>query len=122
MLFGLNPSNGLPLYVQLMEQIKHAIAAGGLKAGDQLVSVRKLAGDLVMNPNPVLASYRELHHEGIIELKHGSGAFVSESVEGRTRVTRKAQTIVQSALERLTDLGLTENEMRRLFDNELAQL
>jgi len=121
-LFRLNPSSGVPIYLQLMEQIKHAIETGALRAGDQLPTIRKLAEDLVMNPNTVVRAYRELQHEGIIELKHGSGAFISESVAGQTRVTRKAQTIVQSALERLMSLGLTEGEARRLFENELVLL
>jgi len=121
MIFHLNPSIGLPLYLQLMEQIRHAIETGALKAGDQLPTIRKMAEDLVMNPNTVVRAYRELQHEGIIELKHGSGAFVSESVGGRARVTKRAQTIVQSALDRLSDLGLMEDEIRRLFENELAQ-
>jgi GntR family transcriptional regulator len=105
-----------------MEQIKHAIETGSLQAGDQLPTIRKLAEDLVMNPNTVVRAYRELQHEGVIELRHGSGAFISEAVAGQTRVTRKAQAIVQSALERLLALGLTEDEARRLFENELAML
>jgi len=121
MIFRLNPSTGLPLYLQLMEQIRHAVETGALKAGDQLPTIRKMAEDLVMNPNTVVRAYRELQHEGIIELRHGSGAFVSESVGGRARVTKRAQTIVQSALDRLADLGLTKDEIRRLFENELAQ-
>jgi len=121
MIFRLNSSTGLPLYLQLMEQIRHAVETGALKAGDQLPTIRKMAEDLVMNPNTVVRAYRELQHEGIIELRHGSGAFVSESVGGRARVTKRAQTIVQSALDRLADLGLTEDEIRRLFENELAQ-
>ena len=122
MLFRLNPSSGVPIYLQLMEQIKHAIETGALKAGEQLPTIRKLAEDLVMNSNTVVRAYRELQHEDVIELRHGSGAFISESVGGRTRVTGKAQSIVQSAIERVVDLGLTEDEIRRLFDNELAQL
>jgi GntR family transcriptional regulator len=121
MLFRLNPSSGLPLYLQLMEQIRHAIETGALQGGDQLPTIRKVAEDLVMNPNTVVRAYRELQHEGIVELKHGSGAYVSESVGGQAKVTRKAQTIVQSALERLADLGLTDDEVRRLVDNELVQ-
>jgi len=105
-----------------MEQIKHAVETGALRAGDQLPTIRKLSEDLVLNPNTVVRAYRELQHEGIIELRHGSGAFISESVAGHTRVTRKARTIVQSALERLMSLSLTEDEARRLFENELAQL
>jgi|ERR1035438_3026836 GntR family transcriptional regulator len=122
MLFRLNPSSGVPIYLQLMEQIKHAVETGALTAGDRLPTIRTLAENLVMNPNTVVRAYRELQHEGIIELRHGSGAFISASVEGKTRVTRKAQTIVQSALERLISLGLTEDEARRLFENELGLL
>jgi GntR family transcriptional regulator len=121
MLFRLNPSSGLPLYLQLMDQIRHAIETGALKAGDQLPTIRKVAEDLVMNPNTVVRAYRELQHEGVIELRHGSGAYVSESVSGQARVTRKAQSIVEATLERLADLGLTEDEIRRLVDSELAQ-
>src|SRR5580692_4127291 len=108
-LLRLNPSSGVPIYLQLMEQIKHAIETGALKAGDQLPTIRRLAEDMVMNPNTVVRAYRELQHEGVIELRHGSGAFISESFAGRARVTRKAQSIVQSALERLMSLGLTED-------------
>lgn len=122
MLFRVNPSTGVPLYLQLMEQIRHGIETGALKAGDQLPTIRKLAEDLVMNPNTVVRAYRELEHEGIIEVRHGSGAYVSEAVSGRTRVTRKAQSIVQSAIERLSELGLMADEIRRLFENEIAQL
>lgn len=118
--FRLNQSSGIPLYLQLMEQVKHAIETGELRAGDQLPTIRKLAEDLVMNPNTVARAYRGLEHEGVIELKHGLGAFVSQSVVARTRVMRKAQAIVQSAIERLVALQLGEEEMRRLVENELA--
>jgi GntR family transcriptional regulator len=122
MIFRLNPSSGVPIYLQLMEQIKHATETGALKSGDQLPTIRRLAEDLVMNPNTVVRAYRELQHEGVIELRHGSGAFVSELAASHAPVTRKAQTIVQAALERLMALGLTEDEARRLFENELALL
>ena len=121
MLFRINPSSGVPLYLQLMEQVKHAIETGALRAGEQLPTIRKLAEDLVMNPNTVVRAYRELENEGIIELKHGLGAFVREAVGGRARVTRKAQALAQSAVERLGELGLGEDEIRRLFENEVLQ-
>ena len=122
MIFRLNPSTGTPLYVQLMEQIKHAVETGALREGDQLPTIRKAAEDLVMNPNTVVRAYRELEHEGIVELRHGSGAFIRESAGGRARIVRKAQTILQSALERIAPLGLTEEELRRIFENEMTQL
>ncbi len=121
MIFRLNQSTGIPLYVQLIEQVKHAVETGALQEGDQLPTIRKVAEDLVMNPNTVVRAYRELEHDGVLELKHGSGAFIRASPGGRARVMHKAQAVVQSALERLASLGLTEDEFRRVFENELAQ-
>jgi GntR family transcriptional regulator len=121
-LFRLNHSSAVPLYIQVMDQVKHAVETGALHPGDQLPTMRKLAEDLVMNPNTVIRAYRELEHEGVIELRQGSGAFISEAVMGRTKVMRKAQTVAESAIERLTALGLTEEEMRRVLESELASL
>jgi GntR family transcriptional regulator len=120
-IFRLNPSSGIPLYLQLMEQVKHAVETGALREGDQLPAIRKVAEDLVMNPNTVVRAYRELEHEGVIELRHGSGAYIKESAGTRAKVIHKAQAVVQSMLERLASLGLTEEELRRIFENELAQ-
>lgn len=123
MIFRLNPSTGAPLYIQLMEQVKHAVETGALREGDQLPTIRKLAEELVMNPNTVVRAYRELEHEGVLELRHGSGAFITSKglAGGRASVIRKAQTVAQSAVERLVALGLTEDEMRRVLESELAQ-
>src|SRR5262245_24608282 len=98
----LNPASGVPLYLQLIEQVKHAIETGAIRTGEQLPSVRQMAEDLVINPNTVARAYREMEHAGIIELKHGSGAFIRESIVPRARLMHKAQTIVQSALDRLS--------------------
>ena len=118
--FRLNASSGVPAYLQLMEQVKHAVETGALRPGDQLPAIRKLAEDLVMNANTVVRAYRELEHEGIVDLRHGQGAFISESVEARGKIMHKAQPIVQSAVERLKSLGATGEEIRRLFENELS--
>ena len=96
MIFRLNPSSGIPLYLQLMEQVKHAVETGALQEGDQLPAIRKVAEDLVMNPNTVVRAYRELEHEGVIELRHGSGAYIKESARTRAKVIHKAQAVVQS--------------------------
>jgi GntR family transcriptional regulator len=122
MILRLNQSSGIPLYLQLMEQVKHAVETGALRPGDQLPTMRKIAEDLVMNPNTVARAYRELEHEGIIELKHGSGAFISESTAVKAKVTKKAQAVMQSAVERLVASGLSGDEIRRLVENELASL
>jgi GntR family transcriptional regulator len=120
MILHLNPSSGVPLYLQLIEQVKHAIETGVLRAGDQLPSVRQIAEDLLINPNTVARAYRELEHEGIVDLKHGSGAYIRESVVGRTRLMQKARTVVRSSLDRLDSIDLSEDEIRRLVESELA--
>lgn len=121
MIFRLNQSSGIPLYLQLIEQVKHAVATGALRSGDQLPGIRRLAMELVMNPNTVVRAYRELEHEGVIELKQGSGAFIREPPESRAQVMRKAQAILQPALDRLAALGLSGEEIRRVFESELSE-
>jgi GntR family transcriptional regulator len=122
MVFRLNPSSGVPVYLQLMEQVKHAMDTGALRPGDQLPAIRKLAEDLVVNPNTVVRAYRDLEHEGLVELRQGSGAFVRGTTSRSTRITKRAQNVMQSAVERLVASGLTEEEIRRLFENELTSL
>ena len=118
--FRLNPSLGTPLYLQLIEQLKHAIETGAIKAGEQLPSVRRMAEDLLINPNTVVRAYRDLEHEGILDLKHGSGVFVRDSVVARTKLMNKAEPVVRSAIDRLESFALGEEEIRRLVENELA--
>src|SRR5262245_5580709 len=119
-IFHLNHSSGRPIYLQLMDQIKHAIETGALRPGDQLPTMRTLGEELVINPNTVIRAYRDLQHEGVIELRHGSGAFISDAVAGRSKVISKGQAVMQAAIDRLVSLGLTEEEMRRLVENALA--
>jgi GntR family transcriptional regulator len=125
MIFRPNPSLGVPIYLQLMEQVKHAIETGALRPGEQLPGIRPLAEELVINPNTVAKAYRELEHAGVIELRHGAGAFVSgQSGKGKKAADtlRTAQPIVADAVERLRDRGLSDEEIRRLFEAELAGL
>ena len=124
MLFRTNPSLGTPIYLQLMEQVKHAVETGALRAGEQLPGIRPLAEELVVNPNTVAKAYRELEHEGVIELRHGAGAFVAAAAKGRkpSDKVRLAQPIVSGAIEKLRAKGLSDEEIRRLVEAELAGL
>jgi len=124
MLFRPNPSSGVPIYLQLMEQVKHAIETGALRPGEQLPGMRPLAEELVINPNTVAKAYRELEHEGVIELRHGAGAFVSANAQAKklTDKLRAAQAVVAAAVEKLRARGVTDEEIRRLFEAELAGL
>jgi len=124
MLFRPNPSSGVPIYLQLMEQVKHAIETGALRPGEQLPGMRPLAEELVINPNTVAKAYRELEHEGVIELRHGAGAFVSAIAQAKklTDKLRAAQAVVAAAVEKMRARGVTDEEIRRLFEAELAGL
>jgi GntR family transcriptional regulator len=122
--FRPNPSSGVPIYLQLMEQVKHAVETGALQPGDQLPGIRPLAEELVINPNTVAKAYRELEHAGVIELRHGSGAFVTKNARAGklADALRDAQTLVATTVKRLRARGLNEEEIRRLFEAELAGL
>jgi GntR family transcriptional regulator len=118
-----NPSSGVPIYVQLKEQIRHAIETGALSSGDQLPGIRSLAETLVINPNTVIKVYRELEQEGVLEIRHGLGAFVIARRRRRpkTEEMRDAQQQVRDFVETLKQQGLDEGKIRRLFEAELAE-
>src|SRR5260370_33835107 len=109
MLFRPNPASGVPIYLQLMEQVKHSIETGALRPGEQLPGIRPLAEELVINPNTVLKAYRELEHEGVIELRHGAGAFVSANARAKKLHDKlpAGQAIVAAAAVRLRTLGIS---------------
>jgi GntR family transcriptional regulator len=121
MIFTLNPSSGQPLYLQLMQQIRHAVETGVLQSGDALPGIRTLAEQLVVSPNTVAKAYSELEHKGLLELRHGSGAYVSgnRSTKSRTDRLRQAQERVRALVERLQREGLSEKEIQRLVEAEL---
>ena len=124
MLFRSNPTSAVPVYLQLIEQVKHAVDVGALTPGDQLPAIRRVAEDLVINPNTVAKAYRELEHEGVIELRHGAGAFVAGTARARklTDRVKAGQAIVTDAVAKLRARGLADEEIRRLFEAKLAGL
>jgi len=121
MFFKLTPTTGQPLYQQLMQQIQHATETGALRDGDQLPGIRTLAEELVVSPNTVARAYSELEHDGLLELRQGSGAFVC--VERRTRSmadhVQAARRRIRDLIERLREEGLLDEEIKRAFEAEL---
>jgi len=109
-------------FEQVRTQIASAVAAGQLSAGTKLPTVRGLAADLGLATNTVARAYRELEHESVIELRHGAGAFVSATARPKKQTDRlrTAQSVVTTAVERLRATGVTDEEIRRLFEAELA--
>jgi len=121
MLFRINPQSGVPIYLQLVEQVRHAIEIGALRPGDQLPGLRKVAEEMVMNPNTVAKAYREMQHAGLITLRHGAGAFVAETPTSGQQAMRKGRAVAHRAVTALRDLGLDEGAIRRLVESELSE-
>lgn len=123
MFYRPNSASGVPIYVQLKEQIRHAIETGELSKGDQLPGLRALAETLVINPNTVIRVYRELEHEGVLEIRHGVGAFVAAQPRSgmKREHMRSGANLVRQTTEELRAQGLSESEIRRLFEAELMQ-
>jgi len=121
LIFSLNHSAGVPVYVQLMQQVRHAVETGVLRHGDSLPGIRTLAQQLVVSHNTVAKAYSELQHEGLIELRHGSGAYVSarRGSKSREEKLRHAQQRVRALMESLREDGLSEEAIARLFEAEL---
>ncbi|HYM75183.1 MAG TPA: GntR family transcriptional regulator [Candidatus Dormibacteraeota bacterium] len=89
--FALDLHTGVPVYRQLIDQVRAGIASGSLTAGDQLPTVRQLAVDLAINPNTVMRAYRELELGGLLETHQGTGTFISDKKPERKTAERERQ-------------------------------
>jgi len=76
----LSSSDGVPVYRQIVNQVKYMVASGRLRCGQELPAIRALAERLVINPNTVVRAYSELQREGVVESRHGSGTYVTGAV------------------------------------------
>jgi len=121
MLFKVDPQAGQPLYLQLMQQIRHAVETGILQRGDQLPGIRTLAEEIVVSHTTVAKAYSELEHEGLLEIRHGSGAYISarSGSKSRSERVRVAQDRVRELVEDLKQERFSAEEIRRLFEAEL---
>ena len=111
----------MPLYAQIAGRLRVAIAAGDLKPGDALPSVRNLAGRLRVNPATVVQAYRDLEAEGFVEMRQGAGTFVREVVPERraSERTRQAAGLVRQLVAEAGRLGLTTRELLQAIAQEL---
>jgi len=89
--FALDLHSGMPVYRQLIDQVRAGVASGSLTAGDQLPTVRQLAVDLAINPNTVLRAYRELELGGMLETHQGTGTFVAKKKVEKNDAERERQ-------------------------------
>jgi GntR family transcriptional regulator len=112
-LFRLNLESGVPVYRQIMDQVRGAMASGSLSAGDQLPTVRQLAVDLAINPNTVARAYRELELGGLLETHQGTGSFISAQKIKRSDAERERQLaqIVGDCVSRAGAMGYTVDDV-----------
>jgi len=109
----LDLNSGMPVYRQIMDQVRGAIASGALTPGDQLPTVRQLAVDLEINPNTVVRAYRELELGGLLETHQGTGTFISAQKMKRADAERERQLtqIVADCVARAGAAGFTLDEL-----------
>jgi len=113
MKFYIDPASGVPFYRQIIDQIKYAIARGGLRPGDQLPTVRQLAVDLAINPNTVSKAYSQLEILGILQTQQGSGTFISPQKVEVSELERqeKLDTLCREFISSAASYGFTLNEL-----------
>jgi GntR family transcriptional regulator len=123
-MFTVDPRSGVPLYLQLIEQIKRAVALGTLSSGEQLPTVKSLALDLTINPNTVARAYRELERDRVIETSPGRGSFVRSDgapAEAKRAGIDVAETVLSEAVREARALGLDAKNVSTLFERALAR-
>jgi GntR family transcriptional regulator len=124
MLFHVNPSSGLPLYVQIESQVKNAIAAGALQPHQALPSVRNLAAGLGINPTTAARAYQNLERDGVITTVPGGGTYVAENVPRflKPEKLRRLQPYARQIAVEGAQLLLTDEDILKLVQEELDRL
>jgi GntR family transcriptional regulator len=124
MLLRVNSGSGVPVYLQIEGQVKQAVAAGALRQGDILLSVRKLAAELRVNPNTVARAYQNLERDGVIRTVPGGGTYVADHEPGLVKpekLRRLRPLALQMAVE-ATQLRLAAADVHKLLDEEINAL
>lgn len=114
--FHLDSRSGVPAYLQLVQQVRHAIRLGRLRPGDQLPTVKEVVASLTINPNTVLHAYRQLDLEGMVEGRQGVGTFVASlAAPLPADEVRSLQSSLERWVARARAAGLEEESMAALF-------
>jgi len=119
----LETTSPTPIYLQIMEQVRRRIAAGLLKADEEMPSVRALATKHLINPNTVARAYLELEREGLLLKKRGSGTYVSPQATrlGQEDRAQIIEDLIDKALVAASEFGLTADQFRLLVEGRLKE-
>ena len=123
MRFHINTASRVPIYRQLTEQIRGAVARGDVQAEEQLPSVRQLSKELVVNPNTIARVYLELEREGILNTRPGRGVYVAHPKRELVKKVRDArlQELIDKFLTEAVHLGYSADEVLPLVEKRLKQ-
>ena len=113
----ISPDDGLPIYLQIVNQVKYLIASGRLAPSEEIPPIRVLAQQLLINPNTVVRAYLELERDGVVSKKHGSGTYVSDTASPLARRERVKilQQRVDALLVEASHLGVDFDELSGLL-------
>jgi GntR family transcriptional regulator len=116
--FTLDARSGLSPYLQVVQQVRHALRLGLLREGDQLPTVKDVVARLAINPNTVLKAYRELERDGLVSGRPGVGTFVTRSLGGDTLAAHEPlRRELRRWLARARLAGLDEESIEALFSS-----
>jgi GntR family transcriptional regulator len=112
----------VPLYAQIADRVRVAIATGTLGTAEALPSVRQLATELRVNPATVVQAYRDLEAQGFVEIRHGAGTFVRELAPGRRARERahQASALVRKLLADARRMGVSLSEVQKAIEDEVG--
>src|SRR6267142_2078429 len=111
----ISPNDGVPIYLQIVNQLKYLVAAGRLSAGEEIPPIRVLAEQLLVNPNTVARAYLELERARIVTKRHGAGTYVSETPSLLSR-REKLKMLSQRADALLVEAGHLDIEFKEVLD------
>lgn len=120
---NINTGSSVPIYKQITEQVRLAVATGKLAVADQLPSVRALAESLAVNPNTVARAYTDLAREGLIETQPGRGVFVIEKrrVLAREESRRRLEPLMNTLISEGLAMHFSAEELQESFARQLSQ-
>jgi DNA-binding transcriptional regulator YhcF (GntR family) len=120
---NISTGSSTPIYKQITDQIRHAVATGRLTVDDQLPSVRALAEDLVLNPNTVARAYADLAREGLIESRTGRGVFVvrKRRVFSREEGRRRLEPLIDGLISEAMAMDFTPDQLLEAFQSKMRE-
>jgi GntR family transcriptional regulator len=119
-----DPRSGVPIYVQIVDQVRRAVGVGGLRSGERLPTVRRLAEDLAVAPNTIVKAYNELQRMGLVESRPGVGTVVAAGVEEVAREQQVEEVFgrLRALVRDAAALGISEDELWASLDSEYERI